>query len=158
MRGKNGSRHDDLHMLTLQYTCLVYFINPLTPNDPYIGRTAPLTSKRCILYVYSTNISTEHFNHVIYSPIFYLKNAVCFIILTYLVLVLFTFNIQSVLKLKKNNNSGAKRLSHRNVNTLYRFIFFHAPLYFRFLWTRDTAIGTIWASRADLRPSRYKNR
>jgi len=28
--------------------------NLLTPNDPYMGRTAPLTSKRCILYVYST--------------------------------------------------------------------------------------------------------
>jgi hypothetical protein len=27
-------------------------INPLTPNDPYRGRTAPLTSKRCILYIY----------------------------------------------------------------------------------------------------------
>jgi len=31
-------------------------INPLTPNDPYSGRTAPLTSKRCTLYIYSTNI------------------------------------------------------------------------------------------------------
>ena len=33
----------------------------LTPNDPYMGRTAPLTSKRCILYIYSTNIGTEYF-------------------------------------------------------------------------------------------------
>jgi len=32
--------------------------NRLTPNDPYMGRTAPLTSKRCILYIYSTNIGT----------------------------------------------------------------------------------------------------
>jgi len=31
-------------------------LSPLTPNDPYSGRTAPLTSKRCILYIYSTNI------------------------------------------------------------------------------------------------------
>ena len=83
--------------------------NPLTPNDPYGGRTAPLTSKRCILYIYSTNIGTEYFKHGICFPFFFpLQNAVCFIILTYLVPVLFTFYIQCVLKLKKN--SGAKRL------------------------------------------------
>jgi len=35
--------------------------NPLTPNDPYRGRTAPLTSKRCILYIYSTNTGTGLF-------------------------------------------------------------------------------------------------
>jgi len=33
-------------------------INRLTPNDPYMGRTALLTSKRCILHIYSTNIGT----------------------------------------------------------------------------------------------------
>ena len=75
--------------------------NPLTPNDPYSGCTAPLTSKRCILYIYSTNIGTEYFKHGIYSPFLSLQNTVCFIILTYLVPVLFTFYIQGVLKLKK---------------------------------------------------------
>ena len=44
--------------------------NPLTDNDPYRGRTAPLTSKRCILYIYSTNIGTEYFKRGIYSPFF----------------------------------------------------------------------------------------
>ena len=42
--------------------------NPLTPNDHYSGRTAPLTSKRCILYIYSINIGTEYFKRCIYSP------------------------------------------------------------------------------------------
>ena len=62
-----------------------------------------------ILYIYSTNIGTEYFKHGIYSPFFPLQNAVRFITLTYLVLVLFTFYKQCVLKLKKNT-SGAERL------------------------------------------------
>ena len=81
-------------------------INLLTPNDNNSGHTAPLTSKRFILYIYSTIIDTEYFKHCIYSPFFPLQNA--FIILTYLVPVLFTFYIQCALNLK--NNSGAKRL------------------------------------------------
>ena len=47
--------------------------NPLPPKDPCSGRTAPLTSKRCILYIYSTNIGTEYFKHCIYSPFFSLS-------------------------------------------------------------------------------------
>jgi hypothetical protein len=80
---------------------LPVLFNPLKPNDAYSGRTAPLTSKRYILYIYSTNIGTEYFKHGIYSPFFPLQNAVSFIILTYLVPVLFTFYIQGVLKLRK---------------------------------------------------------
>ena len=71
------------------------------PNDPYMGRTAPLTSKLCILHIYSTNTGTEYLEHALYSPVFSLQNAVCFIMLTCLVTVLFTFYIQVVLKFKK---------------------------------------------------------
>ena len=57
-------------------TCLdagviqVVSVNPLTPKDTYSGRTAPLTSKRCILYIYSTNTGTEYFKYGIYYPFF----------------------------------------------------------------------------------------
>ena len=90
MKAYKGSR--GIHPLIL---------NRLTPNDPYMGRTAPLTSKRCILYIYSRNIGTEYFKHALHSPFFSLQNAVCFIMLTCLVPVLFTFCIQGVLKFKK---------------------------------------------------------
>jgi hypothetical protein len=52
--------------------------------------------------------------YYILSFFFFLQNAVCFIILTYLVPVLFTFHIQNVPKLKKNN-SEAKRLELTNI-------------------------------------------
>jgi hypothetical protein len=77
-------------------------VNPLTPNDHYSGRTAPLTSNSFILYIYSTNIGTECFKHGIYYPLFFsFQNSVCFVFLTCLVPVLFTFCIKSVLKFKK---------------------------------------------------------
>ena len=41
------------------------YINPLTPNDLYISRTAPQTSKRCMSYIYSKNTGTEYFKHVL---------------------------------------------------------------------------------------------
>jgi len=73
--------------------------NPLTPNDPCSGRTAPLTSKRCILYIYSTNACTEYFKHGIYCPFFlkcsWFHNSNVF------GSFFFTFYIQGVLKLKK---------------------------------------------------------
>jgi len=74
--------------------------NPLKPNDAYIGRTAPLTSRRCILYIYSTNIRTEYFKHAAHCPFLSLQNSVYFIMLTCLVPVLFSFYIQGVQKFK----------------------------------------------------------
>ena len=68
--------HDDIkHKIQyrLRPSQATIYINPLTPNDPYSDRTAPLTSKRCILYIYSTNIGTEYFEHGIYSPFFPFK-------------------------------------------------------------------------------------
>ena len=80
-----GSHSIKQHSSVLvQYTTSSQF-NPLKPNDSYSGRTAPLTSERCILYIYSTSIGIAYFKHGIYSPFFPLQNAVCFIILTYLV-------------------------------------------------------------------------
>jgi len=89
------------------FDCL---INRSKPNDRYRSRTAPLTSKRCILYIYATNTGTEYFKHGIYSQFFPLQNVVCFIILTYvfgtcIIHILYT----ECAKIKKNN-SGAKRL------------------------------------------------
>jgi len=76
-------------------------LNPLTPNNPYSGRTAPLNSKRFILYIYSTNIGTEYFKYSIYSPFFSLKNAVFFYNSNIFGSCFIHIYIQGVLKFKK---------------------------------------------------------
>ena len=85
-------------------------INPLTPNDHYSGRTAPLTSKRCILYIYSTNTGTEYFKHGIYSPFFFLSSKCSLfhnsnVFGSSIIHILYT----ACAKILKNN-SGAQRL------------------------------------------------
>ena len=80
-------------------------INRLTPNDLYMGRTAPLTSKICILYIYSTNVGTEYFKHALYSPFFSSKCTLFYnanLFGSCIIHILYT----GVLKLKKK--SGAK--------------------------------------------------
>jgi thiosulfate reductase cytochrome b subunit len=65
--------------------------NHLTPNGHFSGRTAPLTYRCCIVYIYSTDIRTEYFKHAAHSTFSPLQNAVYFIMLPFLVPVLFTF-------------------------------------------------------------------
>ena len=48
-------------------------INSLKPNDLKRRRTAQLTSRCCILYIYSTNIRIEYFKHAANSPFFLFK-------------------------------------------------------------------------------------
>ena len=80
----------------------------MTPNDPYRGRTAPLTSKRCILYIYSTNIGTECFKHGTDSPFFSSSKCNLFhnsnVFGSCIIHILYT----GCAKIKKKNNSGAK--------------------------------------------------
>ena len=60
-----------LNIFLVDIAAVMFGLNRLTPNDPYMGRTAPLSSKRCILYIYSTNVGTEYFKHALYSPFFF---------------------------------------------------------------------------------------
>jgi len=82
-------------------------INPMTPNEPFSGRTATLTSKRCILYIYSTNTGTGYFKHGIYSPCFSSK---CSLFHNSNVFVSCNFHVLYTGCAKIKNNSVTKRL------------------------------------------------
>ena len=62
---------EDFDVLLTVHLSIILALNRLTPNDPYMCRTALLTSKPCILNIYSTNIVTEYFKHALYSPFFF---------------------------------------------------------------------------------------
>jgi hypothetical protein len=92
---------------------IIIILNPSTPNDVYSGRTPPLTSKLCILYISSTNIGTEYFKRGIHSPSFFFKCSLFHnsnVFGSCIIHILYT----ECAKIKKNN-SGAKRLIYCNV-------------------------------------------
>ena len=103
--------HKNTKLFIVHHVQTKHVFNPLTPNDPYSGRTAPLTSKRCILYIYSTKIGTEYFKHGIYSPFFPSKCSLFHnsnVFGSCIIHILYT----ECAKIKKNH-SGAKRLTTR---------------------------------------------
>ena len=53
--------------------CKIYpLFNPLTPNDPYRNLTAPLTSKRCIFYIFIQQMQLLNILNTVYSLRFFL--------------------------------------------------------------------------------------
>ena len=84
-------------------------LNPLTPNDIYMSRTALLTSKRCILYIYSTNVGTEYFKHALYFPFFFSSKCSLFHNANFFGSCIIHILYTGCAEIKKNN-SGAKGL------------------------------------------------
>jgi hypothetical protein len=66
-----------------------------------MGRTAQLTSRRCILNTYPTNICTEYFKRAALSRFFSLQNAIDFIILPRLFCIIHILNTECAKILKK---------------------------------------------------------
>ena len=97
-----------------QYSVLLHFyflfINPLTPNDLYMSRTAPLTSKHCILYIYSTIVCTEYFKRALYSPFFFSSKCSLFHNANFFGSCIIHILYTECAEIKKKKNSGVKGL------------------------------------------------
>ena len=89
-------------------------------------RTANL--QICILYIYSTNIGTEYFKHGLYSPFFFSSKCTLFynsnLFGSCVIHILYT----ACAKIKKNNNSGAKRLIASSNSSF--IVSLHSPFVF----------------------------
>ena len=89
--------------------------NPLTPKDKHSGRTAPLTSKRCIfniyiyiyIYIYSTNIATEYFKHGIYLCLLDVNHLTSWINWTNLMSLYESFLLLNMFRMLLHSSSGA---------------------------------------------------
>ena len=93
----SGSRSGKQRLMAVGARCADHG-TPLYPQK--LALTSPTGGGRSVGIVRVRTKATEFsFNILCFFP---LQNAVCFIILTYLVPVLFTFYIQGVLKLKKS--------------------------------------------------------
>ena len=115
------NKRTDRHTEKSTFVTSDAFVIPLTPNDHYSGRTAPLTSKRCNLYIYSTNIGTEYFEHGIYSTFFSSKCSLFHnsnVFGSCIIHILYTGRA----KIKKDN-FGAKRLLFPSQIAKRMFIF-----------------------------------
>jgi hypothetical protein len=107
-------------------------INPLKPNGHYSGRTASLTSRRCILNIYST-ISVLNVLNMLHSLRFLLQNAVYFIMLPCLVPVFFDWFCM----LHYNNRVILHAITYK-----FRFTWFEIPLRYIFFYSFSKSIDS----------------
>ena len=85
----------------LQMLNFIQGVSNVTGTDLCVNKPHMSRSHLNHFVYYSTNIRTEYFKHAAHYPFISLQNAVYFITLPFLVLGLFTFYIEGVLKLKK---------------------------------------------------------